>query len=143
MNSTMIVRTICPVCGDASEVPVPTEGYRAYQAGALIQDALPGLSPGQREALLTGTCDPCWERLFPPDADDALEPDLPDPTQPRKPAVQLVGYNGNVFVIIGRVRDALRRDGQPERAEEWVQAAKACRSYDEVLQLTFSYVEPS
>jgi hypothetical protein len=60
----------------------------------------------------------------------------------RKPEVRLVGEDGNVFVIIGRVAKALRRDGQPERAEEWMQRATSCNSYDEVLQLVFEYVEP-
>ena len=58
-----------------------------------------------------------------------------------KPPCQLTGEDGNVFSIIGRVSKALRRSGQPERATEFTDAAMACASYDEVLQLCFKYVE--
>jgi len=60
----------------------------------------------------------------------------------RKPSVKLVGEDGNVFAIIGRVRKALVYDGQRERAAEWVRRATSAGSYDEVLQLVFEYVEP-
>jgi len=60
----------------------------------------------------------------------------------RKPECPMVGEDGNVFAVIGRVSRALKRDGQPERAKEWQEKAVACGSYDAVLQLMFSYVEP-
>lgn len=61
----------------------------------------------------------------------------------RKPTVKLVGTNGNVFAIIGTVERALRKDNQPERAKEWIEATNECHSYDDVLQLLFKYVEPT
>lgn len=63
-------------------------------------------------------------------------------TEVRKPRVKLVGEDGNAFAIIGAVSKALKRDDQSERAEEWRKAAMACKSYDAVLQLVFSYAEP-
>lgn len=59
----------------------------------------------------------------------------------RKPPCKLVGENGNAFNIIARVRRALLNDGQPERAQEWVDRATSAKSYDEVLQLVFAYVD--
>lgn len=58
-----------------------------------------------------------------------------------KPECQITGEDGNVFFIIGRVSKALKRDGQPERAKEFVQKATAATSYDEVLRMLFDYVE--
>jgi hypothetical protein len=60
----------------------------------------------------------------------------------RKPACPLVGTDGNVFAIIGRVRRCLELSGQPERATEFVERATSAASYDAVLQLTFEYVDP-
>jgi hypothetical protein len=58
-----------------------------------------------------------------------------------KPVCRLVGTDGNVFSIIGRVQRALKDAGQPERASEFVQRAFQARSYDEVLGLCADYVE--
>ena len=56
------------------------------------------------------------------------------------PRCKLVGTNGNVFDIIGRVGKSLRDAGRPELATEFTRKAMGCGSYDEVLQLCFQYV---
>lgn len=58
-----------------------------------------------------------------------------------KPTVQLVGEDGNVFAIIGRVAKTLKRAGQPEKAQEFRDKAMQAGSYDEVLRLCMDYVE--
>ena len=58
-----------------------------------------------------------------------------------KPRCKLVGEDGNVFNVIGRVRRALLDAGQDGQAREFVERAFACGSYDEVLQLVLEYVE--
>jgi hypothetical protein len=58
-----------------------------------------------------------------------------------KPEVQLTGHDGNVFFIISRVNAALRRSGQYDMAKEFTEKALSAKSYDEVLQLCFDYVE--
>ncbi len=60
---------------------------------------------------------------------------------PAKPTCELIGTDGNVFSIIGRVRDALRRAGQDDRACEFVERAFRAGSYDGVLQLCLEYVD--
>jgi hypothetical protein len=59
----------------------------------------------------------------------------------KKPTCKLVGTDGNVFAVIGNVRDALRRAGQTDRAKEFSDRAMSCGSYDEVLALVHDYVE--
>jgi hypothetical protein len=58
-----------------------------------------------------------------------------------KPPCELVGTDGNVFAVIGRVRKALLGAGQSERASEFVRRAFSAISYDEVLRLCMEYVE--
>ena len=58
-----------------------------------------------------------------------------------KPVCKLVGSDGNVFAVIGAVCKALRRAGQPDKAEEFSKRAMKSGSYDAVLQLCFEYVE--
>ena len=62
-------------------------------------------------------------------------------SRPAKPVCKLIGTDGNVFSIIGRVRRALREAGQDDRAREFVEKAFRSRSYDEVLQLCLEYVD--
>jgi hypothetical protein len=63
------------------------------------------------------------------------------PAEGSKPVCKLVGTDGNVFAVIGRVREALREAGQAERASEFVRRAFRAGSYDEVLRLCMEYVE--
>lgn len=65
----------------------------------------------------------------------------PEPCPAAKPPCRLTGTDGNVFAVIGRVRQALRSAGQHDRARELVERAFAARSYHEVLRLCFEYVD--
>ena len=58
-----------------------------------------------------------------------------------KPACKLVGTDGNVFAIIGRVKQTLKLAGQEDLAGEFLQKAFRAGSYDEVLALCFDYVD--
>ncbi len=57
-----------------------------------------------------------------------------------KVVVKLVGTDGNVFSIIGKVSRALERGGYPELAKEYREKCFNAKSYDEVLQWTLRYV---
>jgi hypothetical protein len=63
-QDTLTVATKCPVCGKTGVLEVSRAGYYAWINGTLIQRALPGLTKSQREQLLTGIDDACWDRLF-------------------------------------------------------------------------------
>lgn len=45
-------------------------GMERWDAGVLVQDAFPTLSPSQREFLMTGVTDEEWNAEFPPDDDE-------------------------------------------------------------------------
>ena len=59
----------------------------------------------------------------------------------RRPACKLVGADGNVFSIIGRVKQALKKAGQEDRAREFVEKAFQAGCYNEVLRLCMEFVE--
>ena len=57
------VRTkVCPFCGESTRLLVPKRGYEQWLRGKHIQQAMPEVSPGDRERLISGTCSPCWDR---------------------------------------------------------------------------------
>jgi len=58
-----------------------------------------------------------------------------------KPKCKLVGEDGNVFNIIGRVSKSLKQAGLKTEAIEFQDNAFNSGSYDEVLQLAMKYVE--
>ena len=58
-----------------------------------------------------------------------------------KPKCKLIGEDGNVFNIIGRVSESLKRAGLKTEAVEFQNKAFNSDSYDKVLQLALEYVE--
>lgn len=58
-----------------------------------------------------------------------------------KPHCKLIGEDGNVFFIIGKVTRTLKEFGYHSQAKEFKKKAMASKSYDEVLQLAMDYVE--
>jgi len=58
-----------------------------------------------------------------------------------KPACKLVGTDGNVFALLAKVRDTLKRAGLRTEAQECCTKVFNCKSYDEALQIMMEYVE--
>jgi hypothetical protein len=58
-----------------------------------------------------------------------------------KPVCKLVGTDGNVFSIIGKVSSTLKRAGQHDKATQFMTRAFASDSYEDVLCLCSEYVE--
>lgn len=49
--------------------------------------------------------------------------------------------DGNAFMVIGAVSKVLKQNNQPHSAVEFVRRSSNCASYDELLRLTYEYVE--
>lgn len=64
MKTTLIVTPACMFCGQVSEVEVPVAAAKALDAGALIQDALPGAPAPERELVRSGIHPDCWTAGF-------------------------------------------------------------------------------
>lgn len=51
----------CPRCGKVHTLRVYPSHWKVYKANEVcIQHALPELSAGERETLITGLCPECW-----------------------------------------------------------------------------------
>ena len=68
------VVTCCPFCHEAHEVAVNEMDYLDWQDGKLAQDAFPYLSASDREMLITGIDEDCWNGMF--GADEEEEEDF-------------------------------------------------------------------
>lgn len=55
----------CKYCDYEETITIPQADYRAWHNGKYIQDAFPYLTDGQRELMLSNTCDTCWDKFFP------------------------------------------------------------------------------
>lgn len=60
----MLVKTTCPICHCDTYLMVDAEEYARWQAGELIQVAMPGLDAEKREMLISGICSFCWDDMF-------------------------------------------------------------------------------
>jgi hypothetical protein len=58
-----------------------------------------------------------------------------------KPTCKLIGEDGNIFSILGRVSRTLREVGKEEQVKEVSERVMASSSYGEALQIIMEYVE--
>lgn len=58
------IYTICPNCDRVNGVQVNESDYIAWQDGELTQIAFPYLGAEDREKLISGFCEDCWDALF-------------------------------------------------------------------------------
>lgn len=59
----------------------------------------------------------------------------------KRPKVKLTGTDGNVFALLGRCSDALKKAKQPEHARELSQKVFNAGSYAEALALMTEYCD--
>ena len=57
----------CMYCDYKEVITVSEADYISWHNGQFIQDAFPYLTAGQRELMISNTCDNCWNRFFPDD----------------------------------------------------------------------------
>jgi hypothetical protein len=60
----------CMYCNYKEVITVREADYISWHNGQFIQDAFPYLTAGQRELMISNTCDTCWNKFFPEDDDD-------------------------------------------------------------------------
>lgn len=54
----------CPFCGTLQAVTITAQQYYdCFVKGYYIQDVMPDLSAQQRETLITGICNNCWQEI--------------------------------------------------------------------------------
>ena len=60
----VIVEIYCPFCGKAHYVEVNENAYWNWRDGMLIQNAMPDLTPTEREQLISNLCPDCQKAVF-------------------------------------------------------------------------------
>ena len=80
----------CKYCDYQEIITVPEADYISWHNGEYIQDAFPYLTAGQRELMLSNTCDTCWNKFFPMYVRNFEEEDDDE-------------YNDLLFLISGRM----------------------------------------
>ena len=58
------ISIICPFCREDHAVEVNLAQYEAWQNGELIQNAMPDLTPTEREQLISSLCPKCQAEMF-------------------------------------------------------------------------------
>jgi len=59
------IHQTCRVCEKIYTLEVDLKAYNSWKTrGELIQNALPELSDGERELLISGTCESCFDMIF-------------------------------------------------------------------------------
>lgn len=59
-----IIDVECFMCKKKYVLYANENNYKAWMQGTHIQNAMPELNSGQRELLISGTCNDCWEEMF-------------------------------------------------------------------------------
>ena len=58
-----------------------------------------------------------------------------------RPEMELIGYDGNIFGILGRASRLLKRNGLAAESKEMFDRTTSCHSYDEALNIISEYVQ--
>lgn len=58
-----------------------------------------------------------------------------------KPVCNLIGEDGNIFVLAARVSDCLKKAGLRDQAFDFKNKLVLCKSYEEALVLMEEYIE--
>jgi hypothetical protein len=60
----VLVEGPCYSCSEKQAVVVKTADLSRFRAGDFAQDCFPYLSAPEREFLISGICDKCWNDMF-------------------------------------------------------------------------------
>lgn len=70
-RAVKIVKVTCRKCGKVYEFPVFVDDLEKYTTRQMnIQDALPYVSSGCRELIITHICPTCWDELMGTDEEE-------------------------------------------------------------------------
>ena len=73
-HDAMVVRK-CVICSQPNAIPATREQVRELSLPRserrLMQEIFPDLSIGDRELLISGTCNTCWQNLYGSEEEEA------------------------------------------------------------------------
>jgi len=60
-----IITVTCKLCKEQHEVSADYRDFINWKgSGQVIQKAMPYLTPSERELLISGICEVCWDKMF-------------------------------------------------------------------------------
>ena len=73
-HRTDVFHVACGICGQEYKIFLDEDDYDKWQRNeCYIQDCLAYLTTAERELLISGTCDICWQKMYPNDNDFKTE----------------------------------------------------------------------
>lgn len=60
----VVVHAKCDTCQRTFRFDIPETEWLAWTSGELIHRAITSLPDAEREVLISGTCGPCFDKLF-------------------------------------------------------------------------------
>lgn len=76
VDTTIEVMVTCRFCGKSHILKVKQEDFFSWKTGEkLVQNAMPYLTPSERELLISNTCETCWDKMFADHEDEYWEDD--------------------------------------------------------------------
>ena len=73
MKHKQVYSKKCRLCNKEHLIEAHEQDINKFFDGVNAQIALPYLTPGERELIISGTCDDCWTNLFGSDDADPEE----------------------------------------------------------------------
>lgn len=66
MNTpTVTIESTCILCISYGAITIKSDDFDRYKSGAMVQEAFPYLTPGQREFyFLSHWCEDCYDEVF-------------------------------------------------------------------------------
>ena len=55
----------CSLCGESCKLELTGQQVWAYHNNAHVQEIMPEVAPEIRERFISGTCNECWNQIFP------------------------------------------------------------------------------
>ncbi len=77
-DGSTTIFTACMMCRGEFTIVVPTGSYLRWLGGELVQNAFPMVPRGERELLVSGTCDKCFKAMLEIDLENEHDADQAD-----------------------------------------------------------------
>ena len=54
----------CNACNESHVLKIAVDDFISWKEGAFIQDVMPYLTVGERELMISGICESCFNKMF-------------------------------------------------------------------------------
>lgn len=70
-NRDLYLNVQCRQCREIVALDVNEQDFAAWHRGLSVQHAMPYLTPGEREILISNICEPCFDAIFSSDESES------------------------------------------------------------------------